>query len=336
MISTLKQLGEFGLIDRISKGCLIRPDRVIRGIGDDAAAVMFPDETILLLTTDFLVEGIHFLRSSISGFDLGHKSLAVNLSDIAAMGGLAREALVSIAVPPDCDIEFIDNCYRGMKALAAEHTVNIIGGDTTAARSDLVISVTVCGSVKKEKILCRNGARPGDTICLTGYPGESAAGLHLVLNDIDTQTDVFTYLRRRHYSPLPHLAEGHWLAGTGAVTAAIDISDGLSSDLGHVIRQSGVGARIHMDRLPVSDALSQFCRRLGPDALDYVLHGGEDYILLCTLSSADFVDIARKFEQRFQRPLYSIGEIITGDHIELVKAPGKIQRISSKGWNHFK
>ncbi|RTZ99918.1 MAG: thiamine-phosphate kinase [Deltaproteobacteria bacterium] len=336
MTMTLKRIGEFGLIERISSGCLFRPERVIRGIGDDAAAVTTTADETLLLSTDMLVEGIHFLRRAVSGEDLGCKALAVNLSDIAAMGGMAREALVSIAVPEDCGAGFIEAMYRGMKSLAARYHVNIIGGDTTGSRSDLVISITVTGSVAKNRILRRDQARVGDVVCLTGYPGESAAGLYLILNPVDGAADFFDHLLRRHHRPRPHLKEGQWLAGSGAVHAAIDISDGLSSDLGHVIRQSGVGVRIDAGCLPVSTFLQTFCDRFECDPIDYILDGGEDYVLLCTVSPDAVSGVSTGFEATFGRPLHQIGEIVAGSRFKLTAEAGDTRIVSPKGWNHFK
>ncbi len=335
MTNTLNQIDEFGLIERISKGCLIRPERVIRGIGDDAAAVTTRADHLLLLSTDLLIEGIHFIREAVSGNDLGYKALAVNLSDIAAMGGEAREALVSIAVPEDCGVDFIEDVYHGMKSLAARYNVNIIGGDTTGSRSDLMISVTVTGEVEKEKVLRRDRARVGDVICLTGYPGESAAGLVLLLNQVDQRIDTFDRLRYQHCRPRPHLQEGQWLAGCGTVHAAIDISDGISSDLGHVARQSGVGARIHAGWLPVSHSLQTFCNRFESDPMKYMLNGGEDYILLCTVSPDDISAVSAGFEETFGRALHRIGEITASDHIELMGEDQTTRVISPQGWNHF-
>ncbi len=330
-----KQIDEFGLIERISKGCLIQPGRVIRGIGDDAAAVTTRADRLLLLATDLLIEGIHFIRETVSGDDLGYKALAVNLSDIAAMGGVAREVLVSIAVPVDCGVDFIEAVYRGMKSLAAECGVNIIGGDTTGSRSDLMISVTVTGEVEKEKILRRDLARVGDVVCLTGYPGESAAGLRLILNQAGEHGDIFDHLRYRHCRPRPHLQEGRWLAGCGAVHAAIDISDGLSSDLGHVAHQSGVGARIQAEWLPVSRLLQTFCNRFKSDPMEYMLNGGEDYILLCTVSPGEISAVSDGFKEAFGRALHRIGEITAGGSIELTDKDRKTRVISPRGWNHF-
>ena len=148
----LKEIGEFGFIKKISRGCLIRPDNIIKAIGDDAAAFMTEPDRLTLITTDLLVERIHFLRDAISGFDLGYKSLAVNLSDIAAMGGTAREAFVSIAIPDECHLNYLDELYNGIKKLAARFDVNVLGGDTTRSKIDLIINIVVQGIVSKEEI----------------------------------------------------------------------------------------------------------------------------------------------------------------------------------------
>ena len=184
----LKQIGEFGFIDKISKGCLIRPDNIIRAIGDDAAAFTVASDQVSLITTDLLVERIHFIRKSISGFDLGYKSLAVNLSDIAAMGGEAREAFVSIGIPLKCPLDYLEAVYDGMKHLAAKFDVNILGGDTTRSEVDLIINVVVHGTAEKNRLLRRDTAEPADIIFSTGYLGDSKAGLHLILNDLPVES----------------------------------------------------------------------------------------------------------------------------------------------------
>src|SRR5210317_2205551 len=204
----LNEIGEFGFIKKISRGCLIRPDHFIKSIGDDAAAFTIEPDLVSLITTDLLVERIHFIRNSISGFDLGYKSLAVNLSDIAAMGGQAREAFVSIAIPQDCPLEYMEAFYDGMKRLAARFDVNILGGDTTRSKEDLIINIVVQGTVDREQMLCRDAARPGDIIVSTGYLGDSRAGLHLILNNIPTDTNDWKALYRAHVAPEPHLHEG--------------------------------------------------------------------------------------------------------------------------------
>jgi thiamine-monophosphate kinase len=172
---TLKEIGEFGFIKKISRGCLIRPDNIVKAIGDDAAAFKTDAGRLSLVTTDLLVERIHFLRDAISGFDLGYKSLAVNLSDIAAMGGTAREAFVSIAIPENCPLEYLEDIYRGMKDLAARYEVNILGGDTTRSKIDLILNVAVHGEVAEKEMLCRDAARVGDIVFSTGFLGDRTA-----------------------------------------------------------------------------------------------------------------------------------------------------------------
>jgi thiamine-monophosphate kinase len=333
---TLKKIGEFGFIKKISLGCLIRPESVIKAIGDDAAAFRTDPDRISLITTDLLVERIHFLRNAISGFDLGYKSLAVNLSDIAAMGGTARESFVSIAIPEDCPLDYLEAVYDGMKDLATKFNVNILGGDTTSSKVDLVINVVVHGTIAREEMLCRDAARPGDIIFSTGYLGDSKAGLHLILNNIPADSDEWRNLLRAHLLPVPHLAEGRFLAQQSAVNAAIDISDGLSSDLGHIAEQSGVGAVLDSDKIPVSGDLKIFCRQFNFDPVEYALSGGEDYTLLCTISPNDAEAIAENFQNKFKRPLFRIGEVTVDKEMKINYPDGSSSPIAPSGWNHFK
>jgi thiamine-monophosphate kinase len=333
---SLKEIGEFGFIKRIRRGCLTRPQGVLRGIGDDAAAFRTDGGLISLITTDMLIERVHFLREAISGRDLGHKSLAVNLSDIAAMGGTAREAFVAIAIPDDCALAYLEEVFQGMKELAEAHAVNILGGDTTRSMSDLAITVTVYGAVSENEILTRDAARPGDVVFSTGCLGDSRAGLHLILERAPIDTPALTALLAAHRHPSPHLAEGRFLAGRKGVHAAIDVSDGLSSDIGHIAEESRVGARVWAERLPVSENLLDFSRRFGRSPLDYALSGGEDYTLLATVAADAAGGTARDFEKTFGRTLHAIGEITTGPEIELVEPGGRIRPISPTGWDHFK
>lgn len=333
---TLKEIGEFGFIKKISRGCLIRPQNIVKAIGDDAAAFK-PDAGLLsLITTDLLVERIHFLRDAISGFDLGYKSLAVNLSDIAAMGGTAREAFVSIAIPENCPMDYLEDIYRGMKALAAKYEVNILGGDTTGSKIDLVLNIAVHGAVAENEMLCRDAARVGDIVFSTGCLGDSKAGLHLILNHIAADSDELKSLLKTHLLPEPHLHEGRFLAKQKAVHAAIDTSDGLSADLGHVVEESRVGARLYAHKIPLSKNLEKFCGQFDFDAVAYALSGGEDYTLLVTAAAEAADTIATAFKHKFRRPLYAIGEITDSGRLELIRPDGKIEIISSTGWDHFK
>ncbi len=333
---SLKEIGEFGFIKKISRGCLIRPHNIIKAIGDDAAAFLTEPEQLTLITTDLMVERIHFLRGAISGFDLGYKSLAVNLSDIAAMGGTAKEAFVSIAIPDDCHLDYLEAIYDGIKNLAVKYEVNVLGGDTTRSKMDLIINIVVQGSVPKEELLCRDAARPGDVIFSTGFLGDSKAGLHLILNQIDADTPALKALLKAHLLPEPHLREGRFLARHPGVHATIDTSDGLSSDLAHIAEESRVGARLYTEKIPISQNLKDFGIRFDFDPLDYALSGGEDYTLLGTIAPQNADKIARTFEKEFKQPLFAIGEIIVKEKIELVYPGGENKTLTPTGWDHFK
>ncbi len=332
----LQDIGEFGFIKKISRGCLIRPQNVIRGIGDDAAVFTQDCNEVTLLTTDLLVERVHFFRHKTSGFDLGHKALAVNLSDIAAMGGTAGEAFVSIAIPKDCSIDYLEDLYMGMKTLAAKFDVNILGGDTTRSEADLIINISVTGSIPEKEILCRNTAEHGDMIYSTGLLGDSKAGLYLILNDIKADSKELNELLNVHNLPVPHLKQGRFLASQKGVHAAIDVSDGLSSDIGHISTESNVGVHLFYEKIPVSKNLKHFCQRFHKNPIEYALTGGEDYTLLCTISPDKADNIARRYLKEFNKPLYLIGEITDSTRMELIYPNGKIKNLSPSGWDHFK
>jgi len=332
----IKDIGEFEFIDRIRNGCLIRPDGVVQAIGDDAAAFEMPADKLTLVTTDLLVERVHFLRDATTGFNLGYKALAVNLSDIAAMGGKAREAFISIAVPGDCDLMFLEDFYRGMRRLAKQHDVNLLGGDTTRSKIDLVINIGVVGSVSVQRMLVRSAAEPGDRIFTTGYLGNSRAGLHLILNGINAETQSYQALMEAHLRPYPYLEEGQFLAAHPGVHAAIDVSDGTLSDLGHILGASRVGGRLWSTQIPVSSPLEQFAADFGFDAVGYALTGGEDYTLVVTIAADQVQAIQQMYAKRFDKHLFEIGEITDSTGLELVDAAGGIKAAEPEGWNHFK
>jgi thiamine-monophosphate kinase len=331
----LEEIGEFGFIRRVSGGCLIRPEGVERAIGDDAAAFAVPPGQLSLVTTDLLVERVHFLREATSPFNLGHKAMAVNLSDIAAMGGTPLEAFVSLAIPGNCPVEFLDGLYDGMKSLAARHGVNILGGDTTGSRVDLVLNVTIIGQVRKEEVLYRSGASPGDVICVTGTLGDSRAGLQFVLAGETSPDPALRPLLEAHLLPRPHLEEGRFLAESGGATAALDVSDGLSSDLTHLVEESGVGIRVYADRIPVSAPLRAYCAAQRQDPVRFALAGGEDYVLAVALRPDRARAVGAAFLERFGRPLYRIGEATAAGGLELVLPDGVAEAIRPSGWDHF-
>jgi len=332
----LKDIGEFGLIARFGRGCVVRPEGVVKSIGDDAAGFMPPAGEVMLVTTDLLVERIHFLRERTDAAALGYKSLAVNLSDIAAMGGTAREAFVSIAIPPDCTVDYLDGFYDGMKDLAKKYAVNLLGGDTTRSRRDLIINVCVVGSVPRGEMLGRDRAETGDVIFSTGVLGDSRAGLFLLDDPPEAVTGGDRLLIDAHLLPEPHLAEGRFLARRKGVNAAIDVSDGLSADLGHILEQSGKGAVLYGERIPVSPAMKEFCGNRNIDPVDFALAGGEDYTLLVTVGASSAGTVAEAFQRRFHRPLHAIGRITEDIGMWLEESGGGRKRISSTGWDHFR
>ncbi len=333
----LSEIGEFGFIRRIRPGTLFRPERIVRGIGDDAAAFRPGEGKLALVTTDLLVEGIHFLAGDRHFYDLGWKALAVNLSDIAAMGGEAREAFVALAVPPATPLAALEEIYRGIGDLASRFQVNLLGGDTTGAPRDLVICITIYGEAAEGELLLRSGARPGDLLVVTGNLGESRAGLEILLEGAPAEGEDEAALLFAHRRPLPHLAEGRFLAAAGgAVHAAIDVSDGLGADLAHLLEESGVGARLHAARLPISDPLRRFCRRRGAAPTPYAFAGGEDYVLLAAVAPEAVSRLQDRFRERFGRGLVVIGEITAPEVREWIEENGAVRELSAPGWDHFR
>ncbi|WP_034621641.1 thiamine-phosphate kinase [Desulfovermiculus halophilus] len=333
---SLADVGEFGFIQRISGQCLVRSDRVHTAIGDDAAAYWTDGSKLALMTTDMLVEGVHFIRTAASPFSLGWKSVAVNMSDIAAMGGSAGEAFISLAIPKDCSMDYLDELYRGMHDICVRFGVNILGGDTTSSTQGLVINVALTGEVAEEEILCRDRAQPGDLICCTGPLGDSRAGLHLITSGLEPIPEEFEPLYQAHIAPWPCLEEGRFLASSRALGAAIDVSDGVSSDLQHICTASGTGARVYAADMPLSQELTWFCSRFGFDPLEWALAGGEDYVLLFTVRPEKLDAVQREYAERFRPSLAVIGEMTAGGEPELVDASGRVRPITSTGWNHFR
>jgi len=331
----LDEIGEFGFIDRIAPLGNIRSEGVVKGIGDDCAVIALDGPDYLLVTTDLIVERVHFLKDWGTPEQIGAKALAANLSDIAACGGIPRDAFISIAVPRDVDVEWLDALYQGMSDLARTHRVNLLGGDTTASRHDLVINIALTGLVRPEEVLLRHTAHAGDVIVLTGPTGESGAGCEILLGNLHTAEQIASSLIRAHLEPRPHLREGRLLATSGSCTAAIDVSDGLSSDLGHLCLDSHLGAILYEDRIPISERLIAAAATMGKDPLDWVLNGGEDYVLLAAVKA----DSLEKLSERFRHAgatLLPIGEFTSSSNMILKRADGSAQDLNRGGWDHFR
>lgn len=289
----MQQLGEFGLIDRIRKMTSV-PDPSWVGIGDDCAVIPLSPETggapasDLLASTDMLVEGTHFLMEDISPRQLGWKSAAVNISDIAAMGGKPIATFLSLALPKTLPEQWMQEFMEGYNGISEKYGAALLGGDTTCSPDRICINVTVLGTCPRGKAKLRSAARPGDLVCVTGTLGDSAAGLRLILGG---QKGAAPRLMDRHYTPTPRVEEGLALSCLPGVHAMMDISDGVGSDLRHILDESGVGARIDTGKLPISKELQALCSEKGWDPKELALSGGEDYELLFTMDPQETPDI---------------------------------------------
>jgi len=321
----VSELGEFGLIDLLAKMAGGGDERLLIGIGDDAAAWQ-GDASIQLATVDSFIEGVHFPTGIAPWPELGGKALAVNLSDIAAMGGIPRYALVSLALPDSTEVEDVTALYKGMLGLAKQYGVAIVGGNISSAPL-VAITITILGASPKKQLLTRSTARPGELIAVTGYLGAAAAGLEMLTKKLKFDPQATKLFKQAFLNPSPRIAEGQLLVEQGVKTA-IDISDGLLADLGQIGKASKVGARIEAERVPIEPMVKA---NFGERALELALSGGEDYELLFT-ARAEVID---KVKQAASCPITVIGEIVAGDGVSVVDRQGKPLSVVRAGWEHF-
>ncbi len=328
----VRELGEFRLIDKLNKMIAdakldkASPDLIL-GIGDDTTAWQ-GDNKIQLATVDTMVQGVHFTLNTITWRELGWKSLAINLSDIAAMGGVPRYVLVALALPEDTEVANVTDLYQGLIEIAKEYQVAIVGGNISRA-SETSITITVLGNCPQNKILQRSNAKAGDAIAVTGHAGSAAAGLVMLTKKLKFKAADAKYLSNAFLRPVPRIAEGRILLKYG-ITTAIDTSDGLLADLHHVCEASKVSAKVNVDLVPIHNAVKNNFKE---KALAMALGGGEDYALLFT-GSAEAIS---KVKNATKCPVTVIGEITKGKpgEINLVNASGKPVKIKKTGWTHF-
>jgi thiamine-monophosphate kinase len=310
---------------------------LLKGIGDDCAVLRKEGDSCLLLTTDTLVEGVHFDLAWHSPYLLGRKSASVNLSDIAAMGGKPYACLLSVGFPGKVPA-WLDDFMKGFNEVLRAHGTLLVGGDTVMSRNDTVISVTLLGEVNRNKVCYRSGAKQGDMIWITGPLGNAAAGLELCSRGLCSGEDVpdkWQDLIMAHLDPEVQVELGDILASSGFVHAMMDISDGLATDLAHLCHESGVGAEIDRNLLPVDDILRQAAAVLGKSPMDLVLRGGEDYQLLFTAEAAAEQDLLRLVTGKTGRKLFAIGRIVADQGVYLLSGIER-QEISFQGYEHFK
>ncbi|MGH9323859.1 MAG: thiamine-phosphate kinase [Vicinamibacteria bacterium] len=342
----ISELGEEAFLRELPERFPAARGSVVLGIGDDAAVLDGLAGERILLTTDSLVEGVHFTRRTMPPRFLGRKAVAVNASDIAAMGGEPRAVLLSLAVPADTDVESLWQLVGGVHERARELGMSLVGGNLSLSPSVIVVDATVVGATVSKRVLKRSGARPGDGIHLSGKIGASITGLALLSHGVvlspsggvilpeslrDGPISLAESCIRAHIDPEPRVALGRELNRKRLATACIDVSDGLALDLHRLCRASGVGARIEESSLPLSPGLLAWDRFFHRDATARALSGGEDYELLFT---ADEEKIER-FRSKSEFVVTRIGEVIEGEGVELEGRGGEVRALAPAGWDHF-
>jgi thiamine-monophosphate kinase len=316
----IKSIGEFGLIDRIKDKTKLFSKDVVVGIGDDAAVLSYDKKYYLLFHTDILVENVHFLLKYSSPEQIGARAIEQNVSDIAAMGGLPRFAVVSLALPSMMDVEFADRLYKGINKKSRKYKISIVGGNIAHSK-EIVVSIAIIGFVEKRYLALRSGAKMSDIIFCSGNVGASAVGLGLLKRNIRGSPI------RRHLEPKCRLNLARKLVRTG-INSMIDVSDGVASEVRHICEESNVGAIIYADKIPISRNTIISARKLNKNAVDFALYGGEDFELIFTANK-------NKLNQLKKYDVKVIGEVVDKKFgVKLVKDNKRFNLES--GFDHFK
>ena len=335
--TSLADLGEFGLIDRLTEGFEIHNPSTLKGVGDDAAVMDFKNKKTVV-STDLLIEGVHFDLSYVPLKHLGYKSVVVNVSDIYAMNATATQITVSIAVSNRFPLEALEEFYAGIRLACEHYKVDLVGGDTTSSTRGLIISVTAIGEVEAPDLVYRNGAQPNDLVVLTGDIGGAYMGLQILEREKavfqvnpNSQPDIemYSYILERQLKPEARKDIPPLLKQLGVKpTAMMDVSDGLSSELLHICKQSGVGCRLYEDKIPLDPQVISTCEEFNLDSTTIALSGGEDYELLFTIAQTDYDKIKGN-------PNFSVIGYITdkSEGVNLVTRAGQFIPIIAKGWN---
>jgi thiamine-monophosphate kinase len=338
MPERIGDIGEFGLIHRIEKLLDIegvRSPEVTLSIGDDTACFRPNPGYALLVTCDSVVEGRHYLAAHITPLDLGHRAMALNISDIGAMGGRPRYALVSLGLKGDTPVRDVEEMYRGFVAELNPFGASIIGGNITKSEGGAFIDITLIGEVEETKMVRRSTARPGDVVLITGYPGQATAGLQMLLHGKGDQR-LKDNLLKVYNRPSHRAREGAAIAQSGYATAMIDTSDGFLGDLGHICEESHVGADLIQERLPMSESLKQAALVLGCDPYDLMLHDSDDYELIVTCPAAHVASIRSAVAKTYDGPVSEVGTITDKPGtLAIVRPDGSRQTLMAKGWDHF-
>ena len=340
-ITSLEKIGEFGLIDLLTKDLKKHQESTIFGVGDDAAVIEKTEDTVTLISTDALIEGIHFNMMYTPLKHLGYKSVVVNLSDIYAMNGKAEQITVSLAVSSRFPKEAIEELYEGIKKACEVYEVDLIGGDTTSSLSGLMISITAIGTAKKEDVVYRSGAQANELIVVSGDLGAAYMGLQVLEReksvykanpDIQPDLDGYDYLLERQLKPEARQDVIRFLKELGVKpTAMIDISDGLASELFHLCKQSNLGCQIYDEKLPIDSKVSTTAIDFNISPTTCALNGGEDYELLFSIKQEDFDKI------KGNPHMTVIGHFTAkGSGLYMIDKQGAAIELKAQGWNHFK
>ncbi len=337
----LEQLGEFGLIEKLTKGFKQGKDSTLFGIGDDAAVLEKSENEVTLISTDMLVEGVHFNMMYMPLKHLGYKSVVVNLSDIYAMNGIPEQITVSIAVSNRFPLEALEEVYEGIQKACEVYNVDLVGGDTTSSLTGLTISITAVGTAKKEDVVYRSGANDGDLLVVTGDLGAAFMGLQVLEREkevyktnpnIQPDLDGFDYLLERQLKPEARKDIIGFLKELEVKpTSMIDISDGLASEIFHICKASKVGCRVYDEKLPIDAKVSTTAIDFNLDPATAALNGGEDYELLFTVAQADYDKI------KGNPHMTVIGHMVDKNSgLQLVDKQGALIDLKAQGWDHFK
>lgn len=339
-LTEISQLGEFGLIDRLTKDLPHHNPSTVRSVGDDAAVLRYLGDVDELVTTDLLVEGIHFDLTYMPLKHLGYKAAVVNFSDIYAMNGHPRQIVVSLAISSRFAVEHLEELYAGIRQACDIYGVDLVGGDTTASRSGLVISITCIGEAAPDAVVTRDGAKDTDLICVSGDLGSAYMGLQLLerekvaskgIKDFQPEFGGKEYLIERQLKPEARRDIVTALAEAGIKpTAMMDISDGLSSELLHICKQSDTGCRIYEERIPIDYQTAIMAEELGMNLVTAALNGGEDYELLFTVPLSRHEDVSKI------KGVSVIGHICKPEMgCAMVTRDGGEIELKAQGWNHW-
>lgn len=339
-ITSIAELGEFGLIDRLTKKIKINNKSTIKGVGDDAAILEYGEKQVVV-STDLLTEGIHFNLMYVPLQHLGYKAVAVNVSDISAMNAVAKQITVSVALSSKFSVEAVEEIYKGIYTACEKYGVDLVGGDTTSSLTGLTISVTVIGEVEKGKAVLRSGAKPNDLLCVTGDLGGSYMGLQLLEREnevfkvnpkVQPQLEGYDYILQRQLRPEARVDMIEIFRKTGVQpTSMIDISDGLSSEILHLCKNSGVGCNLYEEKVPLDFQTKKMAEELNINPLVAALNGGEDYELLFTIAQSDFDKIKNDPD------ITIIGHMTeASEGTNLITTGGSKIPLIAQGWNHGK